>query len=129
MVKYNEDTGVWSKRFLDGDWGAAGTELAIAQLAADSAPVISAYGAQIERIFVLPWHRAIILAKQDYLNHNDAWVKSLGADTVIDEKFGDKQLSQEIRNTWEISKFSLPDAVPMLDLYSLENKIRILLEN
>lgn len=132
MVNFNEDASYWYKLFADKARDVSDvydTEVEVARLAQETAPVISAYGAQIERIYVLPWHRAIIRAKQDYLNHNDAWVKTLGADTVIDEKFGDKRLSQEIRNTWEISKFSLPDAVPMLDLYSLESKIRIIFEN
>jgi hypothetical protein len=123
MVNVNEDTAYWYKLFNDKARGVYDTEVEVARIAQEAAPVISAYGAQIERIYVLPWHRAIIRAKHDYLNHNDAWVTSLSADTVIDEKFGDERLSQEIRNTWEISKFSLPEAVPMLDLYSLQTKV------
>jgi hypothetical protein len=123
MNNYNEDSAYWYKLYADRKKGIYDTETEVARLARDAAPVISAHGAQIERTFIFPWHRSIIRAKQDYLNHNDAWVKSLSADTVIDEKFGDARLSQEIRNTWEISKFSLPDAIPILDLYSLESKI------
>lgn len=123
MEIYNEDAGVWYKRFSDGDWGAAGTELAIAQLAADSAPLIAAYGAQVDSVYVFPWHTSIIRAKKDYSAHNDAWVSALNADTVIDNKFGDRQLSQEINNTFEIVRFSLPNAVPTLDLFSLRKKV------
>jgi len=124
MVNYVSDAEYWYKLFKEDGKSFESTERQIARLAGENAPLIAAYGAQIDSAYILPWHRAIIRAKQDYLKHNDAWVDSLNERTVIDEKFGDSRLSQEISNTFEISKFSLPQAVPMLDLYSLESKIR-----
>lgn len=129
MLTFKEDAGVWYKRFADGDYEAGNSERAIAKLAGENAPFIAAYGAQVDSVYVLPWHTSIIRAKKDYLAHNDAWVSALNADTVIDNKFGDRQLSQEISNTFEIVRFSLPNSVPMLDLYSLESKVRILIED
>jgi hypothetical protein len=123
MENFKEDVGFWYERFVDGNSTANATEVNIARLAGDSAPFIAAYGAQVDSVFVLPWHASIIRAKKDYLAHNDAWVNSLNADTVIDEEFVDKQLSQQISNTFEIVRFSLPEAVPTLDLYSLQIKV------
>ena len=128
MKSYIEDSARWYRLYGEGK-SFDSTEIEIARLASENAPLIAAYGAQVDSIYIFPWHRAIIRAKQDYLKHNDAWVNSLNDRIVIDEKFGDKRLTQEIANTWEISKFSLPNAVPMLDLYSLESKIRIIFED
>jgi hypothetical protein len=129
MINYNEDVAYWYKLYSSEDKSFDSTERQIARLAGENAPLIAAFGAQVESVYVFPWHRAIIRAKQDYLKHNDAWVSSLNERTVIDEKFGDSRLSQEIDNTFEISKFSLPEAVPMLDVFSLEVKIKDIFED
>lgn len=123
MNSFNEGAGYWYKLYADGDYEAGDSEREVAQLAGEKAPLISAYGAQVDSVYVFPWHNSIIRAKKDYLAHNDAWVSSLNADTVIDRKFGDRQLSQEISNTFEIVRFSLPNAVPTLDLLSLRKKV------
>jgi hypothetical protein len=123
MESRNDDVEFWYSRYDEGSESFYATEQSIARIAREYAPSISAHGSEIESVYVLPWHSSIIRAKKDYLNHNNAWVSSLNAQTIIDERFQDEQLSQQINNTFEIVRVSLPKAVPMIDLMSLAEKI------
>lgn len=129
MEARNANVEFWYERFNSGLESFTATELEIARIAGKYAPLISAHGSEIESLFILPWHLAIIRAKDDYLEHDDAWISSLGAQKVIDQQFQDEQLSQQIDNTFEIVKFTLPKAVPKLDLNLLQTKVENIILN
>jgi hypothetical protein len=129
METRNADVEFWYGRFNSGYESFSDTELEIARIAGEYAPLIAAHGSEIENLFILPWHVAITRAKDDYLEHNDAWISALGAQRVIDQQFQDEELSQQIDNTFEIVRFTLPKAVPKLDLNSLQTKVEDIILN
>jgi hypothetical protein len=126
MKNLNKEVEYWYNRYDEGSKSSESfytTEQHIARIAREYAPRISACGSEIETVYVLPWHSSIMRAKRDYLNHANAWVSSLNAQTVLDKKMGDEQLSQQVNNTFEIVRVSLPKAVPIIDLMSLRERI------
>lgn len=110
-------------RFAEGYATHDATELQVANAARKYAPLIAAHGSEVEGVYVFPWHPSINRAKRAFMNHNNAWVKYLGDTAVIDGRFENEQLGQEVSVSFEILRFSLPKAAPILDFFSLNEKI------
>jgi hypothetical protein len=75
---------------------------------------------RIESVNVFPWHRSIVDARSDYLDHMDAWQKSLEAwaDTS-------RQVPQDgsISGTFAVFNRSMHDAVPPFALANVDRRV------
>lgn len=85
-------------------------------------------GVAIERLVILPWHTALKNARDDYLEHNDAWYERLSTTRIE----GDRVVSdgrEDISPTWQQAKSSLPASIPSPDVLSLSERVEDIIAN
>lgn len=94
---------------------------ALSEAAYDGNLAISAAGAQVAEVTVLPWHGDIERAKDAYLAHNQAWQDYMqeAADdpTVLFKE------QPEINSTFEAAEPLMKEAVPVPALYDLKARV------
>ncbi len=83
-------------------------------------------GLEIERQPILPWHRALIDAREDYLSHNKAWYESLSTTRLENDELT-REGDEDITPTWIQVKYSLPNSLPSPDLMNLGIRVEKLL--
>lgn len=93
------------------------------EMSSDSATAlaqIQATGAEVENVFVLPWHVSLRDAKDAYLAHSNAWVAYTKAMTKDPSAYTDKVHGAEIRATFETAEKRFSDAIPPLSDWASE---------
>lgn len=94
---------------------------ALSEAAYDGNLAISAAGAQVANVTVLPWHGDITRAKDAYVAHNQAWQdymqKAADDPTVL---FKDQP---EINSTFDAAEPLMKAAVPVPALYDLRARV------
>jgi len=114
--------GAWT------DWDLVETEHA--KTAREYAPKVSATGAEVEHLFILPWHLKNLNTQSDYLKHSDAWVQFLNFATITGDKFlWSQELDQNIRNTFTVFCATAPNAVPTIDFGGSAKRITKICES
>jgi hypothetical protein len=126
----DENGKVTDVYYKSGEWSDFdAAERAYSLTAGKHSADLAAAGARVSRVSVLPWHTSIKAAKADYFKHNKAWLDTLKSEIEIgDDMLWDPEVKQDISNTWEIAKFSLPAAVPSLDFFGNGNRIEQILK-
>jgi hypothetical protein len=126
----DENGKVTDVYYKSGEWtDFDAAERAYSLTASKYSADLAAAGARVSRVSVLPWHTSIKAAKADYFKHNKAWLDTLKSEIEIgDDLLWDPEVKQDISNTWEIAQFSLPAAVPMLDLFGTSNRVEKILK-
>jgi hypothetical protein len=79
-------------------------------------------GLEIERQTILPWHRDLIDAREDYLAHNKAWYESLSTTRIENDELT-REGDEDITPTWIQVKYSLPNSLPSPDIMNLEARV------
>ena len=104
------------------NWDLAETEYA--KTAREYAPKVAATGAEVEHLFILPWHLKIKNAQNDYLKYSDAWVQFLNFETITDDELlWSSELRQNLRNAYVVFCATAPNAVPIIDFDGSTKKI------
>lgn len=75
-------------------------------------------GDQVAALSILPWHRAIIAARDAYLAHNAAWQEYTAR--VVEDPAEFLQDQPLVDSTFEDAQQPLLDAIPQPDLLELE---------
>jgi len=101
-----------------------------ASIAEEFGPEIHASRTKIGRIFIFPWHTSISKARTDYMTHQLAWEQSLNFELkTTDELLWDEELNGEISNTWKVVQETLPQSVPLIDLFNNKDRIKKLVSD
>jgi uncharacterized RDD family membrane protein YckC len=96
------------------DWDLMETEYA--KTAREYAPKVATTGAQVEHLFILPWHLKNLNTQSDFLKHSDAWVQSLNFEAITDDELlWSSELNQNITNTFTVFCATALNAVPTID--------------
>jgi hypothetical protein len=96
----------------------------VSNAAGSAAASVQVAGAEVEDVWILPWHLQAKRARAAYLEHNAAWVKYLRAVSAKPEKMRDRVLLADISATFKIASRRLQDAIPVFSLHNSENRIK-----
>lgn len=81
-------------------------------------------GAEIASLPILPWHRSVVIARDTYLLHNDAWQQY--TDRVIDDPSELLRDQPLVNSTFEDAQAPLLAAIPQPDVLDLESDIWVI---
>lgn len=83
-------------------------------------------GVRVDELRILPWHKKLSTARENYLGHNKAWYEYLSTIRIQDGDYVYEGFDQ-IGPTWIQVKYSLPGAIPSPDLLSLRDRTALIL--
>ena len=99
-AEINPDAGVVDPGFatpLERQEALEDVRAEVSNAAGSAAASVQVAGAEVEDVWILPWHRQAERARAAYLEHNAAWVRYLRAVSAKPEKMGDRVLLADIR--------------------------------
>jgi hypothetical protein len=85
-------------------------------------------GVRVDDLRILPWHKKLNTARENYLGHNKAWYEYLSTIRIQDGDYAYEGFDQ-IGPTWIQVKYSLPGAIPSPDLLSLKERTYLILSD
>jgi hypothetical protein len=97
-------------------------------IAQSTAKDVYSSGVRVDDIRILPWHKKLNTARDNYLEHNKAWYKYLSTIRIQDGDYVYEGFDQ-IGSTWIQVKYSLPGAIPSPDLFSLNGRTYLILSD
>ena len=93
----------------------------IQQIAQEGHDAIQKAGTGVESVSVLPWHTAILRAKDAYVRHNHAWQDYLAKAAQDPTEVTRPQ--NEINDSFSAAEKPMKSAVPVPWLYELKNRV------
>jgi hypothetical protein len=100
---------------------------ALVEIATDAGNAVAAAAADIGAVVIQPWHEDIVLARDDYLAHNQAWQDFLAAASQDPQEwFTDYE---PINITWDAVGPTLRDGVPTPALWNLAERVELVLDD
>jgi hypothetical protein len=85
-------------------------------------------GVKVDDLRILPWHKKLNIARENYLEHNKAWYEYLSTIRIQEGDYAYEGFDQ-IGTTWIQVKYSLPGAIPSPDLFSLKERTYLILSD
>jgi hypothetical protein len=95
----------------------------VARMANDTVPPLQYSYDALSRVIVLPWHTRIDLAKTAMLSHTAAWGEQLASFIDDPETVFTAPNRSAINASWRLLGVSFPEAIPRVDLFSIEERI------
>jgi hypothetical protein len=100
---------------------------ALVQIAQDAGDAVAAAANEIDAVVIQPWHEDIVLARDVYLAHNQAWQDFLAAAAEDPQEwFRDYE---PINTTWDAVGPTLRAAVPTPALWDLADRVEVVLDD
>lgn len=101
---------------------------ALQRSAADAAAEVQDTGALVQEVFVLPWHRSLVKAREVYDDHSQAWDDrySNAADDI--GTLNDRAPGARITSTFRVAERAFVAAIPRLALNDAEARVAAIFE-
>ncbi len=123
---------------MDGVRAALDDDSAAEELSQDTAEALQSFASEgeaavaraatgIDAVVIQPWHDDVLLARDRYLEHNQAWQDFLAAAAQEPEQWFVEY--EPITTTWDAFGPALRNAVPTPALWDLAERVEIILDD